>query len=151
MQTVRYYEDFHIGQTFRSTAVRIGRERIVAFAEEFDPQPQHLSEKAAEASQFGRLIASGWHTAAVTMSLFVQNIHPVAGGGQGLGVDGIAWSRHVLPGDELRVETEVIAARASNSRPGKGLITVRDRTYNQNGELVQTMTHTFMALRRSAA
>jgi len=151
MPHARYFEDFAVGQIFRSTAIRIGKERMIAFAGEFDPQPQHVSEEAAAGSQFGRLVASGWHTAAITMSLFVQNIHPVAGGGQGVGVDGIAWSRPVLPGDELRVETEVTAARVSGSRPDKGLVTVRDKTFNQKDELVQTMTHTFMALRKSAA
>ena len=150
MSEGRYFEDFVVGQTFRSKAIRIEKDRMIAFAQEFDPQPQHVSEQAAAASQFGRLVASGWHTAAISMSLFVQNLPPVAGGGQGVGVDSIAWSRPVGPGDELSVETEVTATRVSRSRPDKGLVTVRDRTFNQVGDVVQTVSHTFMAPRRKA-
>jgi acyl dehydratase len=146
----RSFEDFTVGQMFRSEPVRVDRERVVAFAQEFDPQPQHLSEEAAAATHFGQLVASGWHTAAISMSLFVQNLPPVSGGTQGVGVDSIAWSRPVRPGDLLRVETEVTATRVSRSRPDKGLVTVRDKTFNQDGELVQTISHTFMAPRRTA-
>jgi acyl dehydratase len=145
-----YFEDFAVGQIFRSQRVRIEKDRMLAFAREFDPQPQHLSEEAAAATHFGRLVASGWHTAAISMGLFVQNLPPVFGGSQGVGVDSIAWSRPVRPGDELRVETEVTATRVSRSRPDKGLVTVRDRTFNQDGDLVQTVSHTFMAPRRTA-
>ncbi len=145
-----YFEDFAVGQVFRSEPVRVEKERLVAFAQEFDPQPQHLSEAAAAATHFGQLVASGWHTAAISMRLFVQNLPPIAGGSQGLGVDSIVWPRPVRPGDELRVETEVTALRPSRSRPSKGLITIRDRTFNQDGELVQTICHSFMAPRRSA-
>jgi len=143
-----YFEDFAVGQVFRSEPVSVDKERIVAFAQEFDPQPQHLSEEAAAATHFGQLVASGWHTAAISMRQFVQNLPPVAGGTQGVGVDSIAWPRPVRPGDELRVETEVTAMRPSRSRPNKGLITVRDQTFNQHGEPVQIICHTFMAPRR---
>ena len=151
MREGRFFEDFVVGQTFRSKSARIEKERIIAFAREFDPQPQHLSEAAAAQSHFGALVASGWHVAATGMSLFLENVHPIAGGGQGLGVESIAWSRPVRPGDALSVETEVIATRLSRSRPDKGLVTVRDRMFNQDDQIVQTVTHTFMAPRRSAA
>lgn len=146
-----YYEDFAVGQTFRSRPFRIERDRITSFAAEFDPQPQHLSEEAAAASQFGRLVASGWHTAAVSMRLFItEAFPPIAGGGQGAGLDALAWPRPVRPGDELRVESEVVAARTSRSRPDKGLVTVRVTTSNQDGDVVQTVSHTVMVPRKSA-
>ena len=146
-----YYEDFAVGQTFRSRPFRIERDRITSFAAEFDPQPQHLSEGAAAASQFGRLVASGWHTAAVSMRLFItEAFPPIAGGGQGAGLDALAWPRPVRPGDELRVESEVVAARTSRSRPDKGLVTVRVTTSNQDGDVVQTVSHTVMVPRKSA-
>jgi acyl dehydratase len=147
-----HFEDFTVGQTFRSRPHRMERDRMVAFAEEFDPQPQHLSEEAAAASQFGQLVASGWHTAAVSMRLLIADaLPPIAGGGQGAGMDALAWPRPVRPGDELRVEAEVTAARPSRSRPGKGLITVRVTTLNQDGEAVQTVAHTVMMPRRAPA
>ncbi|MBV8521661.1 MAG: MaoC family dehydratase [Acetobacteraceae bacterium] len=146
-----FYENFAVGKKFQSKPFRIEKERIMSFAEEFDPQPQHVSEQAARASQFGELVASGWHTAAVSMRLFVTQALPsIAGGGQGAGIDGLAWPYPVRPGDELHVEAEVIAARVSRSRPEKGLITLRVTTLNQNGQVVMTATHTVMVPRRGS-
>lgn len=145
-----FFEDFAVGQTFRSRPFRMERDRMIAFAQEFDPQPQHVSEEAAAASQFGQLVASGWHTAAISMRLFISDaLPPIAGGGQGAGMDALAWPRPVRPGDDLHVEAEVTAARASRSRPDKGLITVRVTTLNQDGEAVQTVSHTVMVPRRT--
>lgn len=145
-----YYEDFAAGQTFRSRPHRMEKDRIVAFAQEFDPQPQHLGEDAAAASQFGQLVASGWHTAAVSMRLFIADaLPPIAGGGQGVALETLAWPRPVRPGDELHVQADVLAVRPSRSRPDKGLVTIRVTTANQDGEAVQTVTHTVMMPRRS--
>jgi acyl dehydratase len=147
-----HFEDFAVGQTFRSGSFRMERDRMVAFAQEFDPQPQHVSEEAAAASQFGELVASGWHTAAVSMRLFISEaLPPIAGGAQGAGVDALAWPRPVRPGDELHVEAEVVAARPSRSRPDKGILSVRNTTFNQDGEVVHTATHTTMVPRKAAA
>lgn len=149
MSEGHYYEDFAVGQKFHSRPFRMEADRITAFAEEFDPQPQHLSERTAATSQFGELVASGWHTAAVSMRLFiVEALPPIAGGGQGAGLEALAWPRPVRPGDELHVEAEVIAARLSRSRPEKGLVTVRSITLNQNDEVVMAVTHTVMVPRR---
>jgi acyl dehydratase len=113
-----YYEDFAIGQRFSSNTCRMDKERMMAFAAEFDPQPQHISERDARSSQFGALVASGWHTAAVSMRLFIaEALPPIAGGGQGLGIEALSWPHPVRPGDELRVVTEVTATRPSRSRP----------------------------------
>jgi acyl dehydratase len=118
MNTVYYYEDFAIGQRFCSGPCRMHKERMMAFAAEFDPQPQHISERDARSSQFGALVASGWHTAAVSMRLFIaEALPPIAGGGQGLGIEALSWPHPVRPGDELRVVTEVTATRPSRSRP----------------------------------
>jgi acyl dehydratase len=152
MNEGHYYEDFAVGQKFHSRPFRIEKDRMIAFAEEFDPQPQHVSEQTAATSQFGQLVASGWHTAAVSMRLFVNEaLPPLAGGGQGVGVEALAWPRPVRPGDALRVETEVVATRVSRSRRDKGLVTVRNTTLNQNDEVVQTMSTTFMVPRRHDA
>ena len=150
MSKERHYEDFAVGEKFRSRPFRVEKDRIMSFAAEFDPQPQHLNEEAAATSQFGRLVASGWHTAAVSMRLFItEALPPIAGGGQGVGMDALAWPRPVQPGDELQVEAEVTAARPSRSQPDKGLITVRVTTSNQDGEIAQTVSHTVMVPRRA--
>jgi acyl dehydratase len=144
-----YFKDFAVGLVFGSKPVCVDKARVVAFAQEFDPQPQHLSEQAASATHFGQPVAGGWHAAAISMSLFMQNLPRVCGGTQGVGVDSIAWSRPVRPGDQSHVETEITTTRVSPSRPDKGLVTVRDRTFNQHGEVVQTISHIFMAPRRT--
>lgn len=134
-----YLEDFTPGQRFvRSTHIRIEENRVKTFASEFDPQPFHLDEGAANASIFRGLAASGWHTAAVTMRLLVDSGFQPAGGIVGAGFDELRWTRPVRPGDELRVEIEILEVRPSKSRPEQGLIKVRTNTLNQNGEVVQT-------------
>ena len=132
----RYLEDFSVGQRFGSGRLRIDKERIFAFAAEFDPQPFHLDEAAARHSIFGGLVASGWHTAAVTMRLLFDSELKPAGGIIGAGLDECRWPRPVRPGDELRVECEVIEVRPSKSRPEQGLIKLRTTTLNQDDEAV---------------
>jgi acyl dehydratase len=132
-----YLEDFEAGQTYRGPGrIQIDKEGIKRFAAEFDPQRFHLDENAADSSIFGGLVASGWHTAAVTMRLLVESDFKPAGGNVGAGIDDFRWPRPVRPGDELRVESEVLEMRPSRSRPGQGLIKVRTTTLNQDGEAV---------------
>jgi acyl dehydratase len=133
-----YLDDFEPGQRFSGSArVRVEAERIKSFAAEFDPQPFHLVERAAGASIFAGLAASGWHTAAMTMSLLVKSDFVPAGGIIGAGFDDFRWPTPVRPGDELRVETEVLEVRPSKSRPQQGLLKVRTTTFNQRDEVVQ--------------
>lgn len=143
-----YFEDFAAGQTFGSGRQHIGKERVKAFAAEFDPQPFHLDEEAAQHTIFGGLSASGWHTAAVTMRLLVDSEFKPAGGIVGAGFDELRWPRPVRPGDELHVESEVLEVRPSKSRPGQGLIKVRATTLNQNGEAVQVFVGNLIVPRR---
>jgi len=146
--TERYLEDFAVGQTFRSGQLPIDAERIKTFAAEFDPQPFHLDEAAARDTIFHGLAASGWHTAAVTMRLLVESDLKPAGGIVGAGFDECRWPRPVRPGDELRVESEVLEVRPSRSRPDQGLLRVRLTTLNQNGEPVQISIGNLMVPRR---
>jgi acyl dehydratase len=146
--TGRYLEDFAVGQTYGSGRVRIEGERIKSFAAEFDPQAFHLDEHAARNTIFRGLAASGWHTAALTMRLLVESELKPAGGIVGAGFDEFRWPRPVRPGDELRVESEVIEVRPSKSRPEHGLIKVRTTTLNQDGEAVQVLISNLIVPRR---
>lgn len=148
--TERYLEDFAVGQTFGSGRLRLDAARIQSFAAEFDPQPFHLDEAAARGTFFRGLAASGWHTAAATMRLLVDGDFRPAGGIIGAGFDELRWPRPVRPGDELRVESEVLEVRPSQSRPGQGLIRVRTTTFNQHGEAVQIMVGHLLVPRRPA-
>jgi acyl dehydratase len=144
----RYLEDFSVGQTFGSGRLRIDEERVKTFAAEFDPQPFHLDEEAARHTMFRGLAASGWHTAAVTMRLLVESEIRPAGGIVGAGFDELRWPRPVRPGDELRVESEVLEVRPSKSRPDQGMIKVRTTTLNQSDEPVQVSIGNLVVLRR---
>jgi len=126
-----YYEDLVVGQKFGTASVEVEPEMIRAFAAEFDPQPFHLDEEAARASLFGGLVASGWHTAALSMRLLVGGELQVVGGLIGMGAEDLRWPRPVKPGDVLRVESEVLGLRPSKSQPDRGLATVRNTTLNQ--------------------
>src|ERR1700756_4534569 len=136
--TKLYLEDFKVGDRFLSETHRMDADQIKAFAAQFDPQSFHLDE-AAQASFFHGLAASGWHTAAITMSLLVKSGMPIAGGLIGAGGE-LTWPRPTPPGATLVVESEMVAVKESRSRPGRGMITVRSLTKNQNGEVVQDMT-----------
>jgi acyl dehydratase len=134
----RYFEDLKAGDRFKSSTYKVTEEGIISFAREFDPQSFHLDSAAAQQSMFEGLIASGWHTAAITMRLFVQTLN-FAEGAIGLGVDELRWPNPVRPDDVLQVETEIADLRPSRSKPNHGIIRLRNVTRNQRGEIVQTM------------
>jgi acyl dehydratase len=144
----RYLEDFAVGQIFRAGPLPIRADRIKAFAAEFDPQPFHLDEQAGEGTVFGGLVASGWHTAAMTMRLLVDSGFDPAGGIVGAGFEEFRWTRPVRPGDELRVEAEVVEVRPSRSRPDQGILKVRTTTLNQRDEAVQISLGNLVVPRR---
>ncbi len=134
-----YLDDLHVGRRFTSGTHALDERQITAFAREFDPQPFHTDLEAAKETLFGGLVASGWHTAAITMRLQVDGGLPIAGGIVGLGGE-LAWPTATRPGDVLHVESEVVAIVPSRSRPDRGIVTVRSETLNQRGEVVQTTT-----------
>ena len=145
-----YLEDLQVGQRFVSGTHRIDEEQIRAFAEQFDPQPFHLDAEAAKATFFEGLVASGWHTAAITMRLLVDSGLPIAGGIVGAGGE-IAWPSPVRPGAVLRVESEILELRPSRSRPDRGVVTVRSETRDRSGEVVQVLVAKLVVPRRVRA
>jgi acyl dehydratase len=147
----RYLEDYAVGQRFSSGRIRIDEERIKTFAAEFDPQPFHLAEETARETMFRGLAASGWHTAAITMRLLVESDLKPAGGIVGAGGDELRWPRPVRPGDELRIESEIVEVRPSKSRADQGWIKVRTTTLNQRDEPVQIAVANLMVPRRPRA
>jgi acyl dehydratase len=146
----QYLEDYAVGQVYRTGRLQIDKEQILAFANQFDPQPYHLDEEAARKSVFAGLAASGWHTAALTMRLLVDGEFRPANGILGVGFDELSWPRPVRPGDELHAESEVLDVRPSKSRPDRGVIRLRTTTLNQNGEPVQIYTGNLLVPRRPA-
>ena len=143
-----YLEDLKIGDRFGSDTIHVTEQSIFDFARQFDPQPFHLDADAAAQSIFKELTASGWHTAAMSMRLFVTGEFRPVGGSIGLAVDELRWPQPVRPGDILKVETEILDVRKSKSKPDRGIIRIRNITTNQRGEIVQTFTAFVMVRRR---
>ncbi len=146
---VLYLDDLHVGQRFISGTHLIDEEQIKAFAKQFDPQPFHLDAEAAKETLFEGLVASGWHTAAIAMRLFVEAL-PIAGGIVGAGGE-IAWPKPTRPGSTLHVESEILELRPSRSRPDRGMATIRSETVNQLGEIVQVLVANLVVPRRTPA
>jgi len=143
-----YLEDFMVGLKFGSAMKLVDEDEVRVFAETFDPQPFHLDHEAAAKSVFGQLAASGWHTAAMTMRLFVDSECRIAGGIVGTGFDEFRWMQPVYPGDTLRVSSEVVEIRPSRSKPEQGLVKVRITTFNQRMEPVQVLLANLIVPRR---
>jgi acyl dehydratase len=144
-----YLDDLAVGQKYTTGSVTVTLQDSTEFAAAFDPQPFHLDDAAARNSMFGRLAASGWHTASLSMRLLVEGGLDIAGGLIGLGVE-LSWPRPTYPGDTLRVESEVLAMRVSESNPTRGIATVRNTTLNQRGEPVQIAVVKMLVPRRRA-
>lgn len=146
-----YFEDFAVGQKYLGSGrCVLDAAAIKSFAAAYDPEPFHLDEAAANRNPALRgLTASGWHTASATMRLLVESALRPAGGILGLGVDEIRWPRPVRPGDELRVESEVLEMRSSESRPAQGIVKVRTTTFNQENEPVQILVSNLLVERRA--
>jgi acyl dehydratase len=144
-----FLEDLAPGQVFTSDArAVVDAASIKRFAGEYDRQPFHLDEAAARPTFFKELVASGWHTTAMTMQLIIETL-PLSHGIIGSGVDELRWPRPVRPGDTLRLHCEIIDVQPSKLRPSRGTVRVRMTTLNQNDEPVQTMVANLMAFRRS--
>jgi len=145
-----YFEDLKLGEKFNTPEHTVTAEEIIAFGRQFDPQPFHTDAEAAKPTLFGRLVASGWHTAALSMGLMVRGEMRLDGGVIGQGVDGLRWPRPVLPGDTLRVVMEITELNPEPSRTGRGKIKLHCRTLNQEGRVVQEMTANLLIGRRPA-
>lgn len=143
-----WFEDMAEGQRYHAGPIGVTLERIKQFAAEFDPQAQHMDAEAARATPFGELVASGWHTAAITMRLMHEAIIKRFGGGMGLGAESLKWLQPVRPGDELHAEITLGELRESMTKPGFGIVPMRIRTFNQRNEPVMTMQAASLVRRR---
>jgi acyl dehydratase len=146
-----YWEDFTAGRVMKLGSTTVTREGVLAFAAQFDPQPFHLDEAAAEASLFKKLAASGWHTCAMTMRLMCDGYLNDSAGLGSPGIDNLRWLKPVYPGDTISAEMTVMEARVMNSKPHIGLVLSRWRVSNQDGDDVMTMQGWGMFARRDPA
>ena len=136
---IEWFDDLVLGMRFKTAEKLVTREDIKRFAAEFDPQPYHLDEAAAENTPLQGLAASGWHTAAIAMRL-ATHVHPFGPHPLlGIGVDELRWLAPVRPGDDLHMEGEVIELTPSKTKP-QGIVKVKWTAFNQRAEPVYTFT-----------
>lgn len=144
-----YFEDLEVGASRAFGRYEVTRDEVVEFATKYDPQAFHLSDEAAAKTYFGRLSASGWHTAAMMMRMLVDSMTEVSQAGLGSpGLDELRWIKPVYPGDTLRVVTEIIDKTPSRSRPDMGSFRSRARVINQHDETVLTCVSIGLIRRR---
>jgi len=134
-----YLDDFNVDDEFASPGITITDAQIIEFALKFDPQPFHVDVTAATAGPFGGLIASGFHTAALSFRLFWQTgvLGDASLGSPGF--DELRWLKPVRPGDTLRVVAKVLEVRRSSSKPDRGVVRMGYTTSNQHGDAVMTL------------
>ena len=147
-----YWEDLEVGTTTEFGSYDVTREEVLEFASKYDPQPFHLSDEAAAKTHFGKIAASGWHTAAMTMRVIVDALsrQPQAGLGSP-GVDELRWLKPVYPGDTLTMRGELIEKTPSRSKPDLGTVRTRTTVTNQDGVDVMRFNSIVLMKRRPAA
>lgn len=146
----RYFEHYVPGETYGSGEIDVEEGEVLAFARRFDPQSFHVDAEAARQSEYGGLIASGWHTAALMMRLYTQDYLSTVSTLVSPGIDEIRWRKPVRPGDRLSLQVTVLTARVSQSRPDRGIVQSSVEVRNQHGETVMTLTALNFFLRRPA-
>ncbi len=145
----RYFEDFHVGETLELGSATLTEDAIIAFAQQFDPQPFHTDPTAAKGSFFGGLVASGWHTVGLFMRMLVERVLNRAYSLGSPGVDELRWTAPVRPGDTIRGRIAVFEVRRSRSRPQMGIVRWRGEANRQDGQVVLSIVGTNLFQTRS--
>jgi acyl dehydratase len=154
-----YFEDREIGETFDLGSYTFGKDEIIAFARQWDPQPFHLDEEAAKASLFGALAASGWHTCAIYIRGLVAARQRASAEGRAKGIKlaaygpspgfkNLTWPRPVYAGDTLEFRSRLAEKIDLKSRPDRGLLIITSQARNQRGEIAFGITSQILAERR---
>jgi acyl dehydratase len=144
----RYFEDYTQGAVYEYGYYEVEEAEIVDFARRFDPQPFHTDPEAAARSQFGGLIASGWHVGSIIMRLFADHYLTRAASLASPGIDELRWSAPVRPGDRLKLCTTIVETRLSRSKPDRGLVRTKAELVNQDGTVPATLVAVNFIARR---
>jgi acyl dehydratase len=144
-----YFEDLVVGAERSFGSYEVTREEVIEFASKYDPQPFHLSDEAAAKTHFGRIAASGWHTAAMTMAVIARAVVDEEQAWLGSpGIDELRWLKPVYPGDTLHVRGEILEKTPSRSKPDMGSFRTRTTVTNQDGVPVMTFVSIVLIRRR---
>jgi acyl dehydratase len=146
-----YFEDLEVGSESDFGSYQVTREEVLEFASKYDPQPFHLSDEEAAKTHFGRIAASGWHTAAMVKAVIARKVVGERQAGLGSpGIDELRWLKPVYPGDTLHVRGKIVAKRESRSKPDIGSFRTETTVTNQDGVPVMTFTSIVLIRRRPA-
>ena len=146
-----YFEDLIVGAEREFGTYEVTREEVINFARKYDPQPFHLSDEGAANTHFGRLCASGWHTAAMVMAVIARAVVNEEQAGLGSpGIDELRWLKPVYPGDTLHVRGEILEKTPSRSKPDLGSFRTRTTVTNQDNVPVMTFVSIVLIRRRPA-
>ena len=149
---MQYLEDLEVGAETYFGSYAVTREEVLEFAGKYDPQPFHLDDDAAAATHFGRIAASGWHTAAMVMAVIARKVVAEEQAGLGSpGIDELRWLKPVYPGDTLHVSGTIIDKRESRSKPDIGIFRTKTTVINQDDVPVMTFISNVLIRRRPAA
>jgi acyl dehydratase len=147
-----YLEDLEVGAETYFGSYDVTREEVLEFAGKYDPQPFHLDDDAAAATHFGRIAASGWHTAAMVMAVIARKVVAEEQAGLGSpGIDELRWLKPVYPGDTLHVRGTIIDKRESRSKPDVGICRSKTTVTNQDNVPVMTFISNVLIRRQPAA
>ena len=147
----RYFEDYRPAAVYEYGYLTVTEAEILEFARRFDPQPIHIDPGFAAAGPFGGLIASGWHTASMMMRLFTDHYLSRVASLASPGIDELRWPAPVRPGDQLRLRTTIVEARASRSKPDRGLVRTRGELINSGDRIVLSLVAMNLLGRREPA
>lgn len=150
MTTLRYFEDFKVGEEWTLPGRQISRAEIIAFASEYDPQPFHLDEDAARASLLGGLSASGWHSCCLVMRIISDNLMAQAHFLGAPGIEEVRWQAPLRPGDVISVRATILETRISRSRAELGFVKFRFELCNARGDVLTILTVSPMFARRTS-
>lgn len=148
---MRYWEDIRVGDVFELGPVDVREDEVIAFATAYDPQPFHVDPQAAATGPFGGLVASGWHTAALFMGMYVREVLLDTASMGSPGVEQIRWRVPVRPGDRLRARVSITGSTASKTNPRRGTVVSECEVLNQRDEVVMTLTARGLFARREPA
>ena len=147
----RFFEDYAPGAVYAFDGkIAVSEEEIIVFARQFDPQPFHTDPHAAQQSEFGGIIASGWHTAGIMMRLYADQYLSKVASLASPGVDELRWLKPVRPGDVLSLRVSVLEAAPSRSKPDRGIVRSFAEVLNQRREVVMSVKAVNFLLRRKA-
>jgi acyl dehydratase len=145
----RFFEDYVAGSVYEFGTVKVEENEVIEFGRRYDPQPFHTDPVAARATQFGGIIASGWHTAGMAMKLLVENYIPRGSSLGSPGVDELRWHIPVRPGDILSVRVTIVETKPSQSKPDRGLLWSFVEVLNQRRAVVTSWRGMAVLLRRN--